>query len=220
MTTSGTISTLYNVRDLVTDALSEISVVPAGQEPTAEDMALCIGRLDRLLKHMQADGCPVWREQEVTITLPAATREVTLSPRVIDVQEARLVQSSTFERPLQRWEHGQYVGIPNKDAPGYPTAYSVKKSVSDVKFRVWPVPAAEMTVKATVARVIEDVTDASETLDLPQEWGHTVMICLAENLLSAFSVPANDVVRITRKAAEAYSLMRDMGRPASITFGR
>lgn len=219
MPTSGTIGGLLTARDIVSTSLQIIGICPAGDEPNADDAALAMLQMNFMFKTMQADGCNLWRRTEAMVTIPIGTKTVTLDPRCIDVMEARLQLAATFERSLGRWEWGEYVTMPNKLASGDPTIFVLDKQRTEVTMTVWPVPYVARDVNYTYARVIDDVTDLDQDIDLPQEWTEAVYYCLADRLLDAFSVSTSQPALAQRVAARAsmlYGKMLDLDRPASV----
>lgn len=219
MTTSGTITYLSTARDLIKGALELIGV--ADNHEDADSYATALRQMNWMLKTMQADGCNLWREDEKSITWTAGNQVQTLTPNIMDILDARVVISSTFERTLGRFERGDYVVLPNKAASGAPTLYSFQKRTGNAKMNVWPVPTTDTTINLTVARVIEDVTDLNQTLDLPQEWQETIVYQLADRLCEPFSVALSQpmvAAEVKKRASELYTMLRDYDRPTSIFF--
>lgn len=222
MTTSGAITSQMIASEVVQAAMQELGVLAAGETPTGEELTDGLRVLNWMLKSWQARGTNLWRETEGSIDYPADTATVTLDPYCLDVTEARFVQSSTFERPLQRWENGQYQQLPNKAQPGFPTAFYLKKNVGAVTMTLWPVPYADSTIRYTYARVFDDVTDGAQTLDVPQEWMETVYLALAARLVQTFGVNRTDPATaqiIAQRAGALEQTMLDMDRPASVFMG-
>lgn len=219
MATSGSIGQLSTVRDLIAGALRVIGVADNHQDAASYDDAM--QHLQWMLKSMQSDGINMWRIDEESVLWLAGNQVQTLTPNIINIQDARVVISSTFERTMGRFEYGDYVVLPNKDAIGAPTIYTFQKRTGDAQMYVWPVPSVDTTLHLTVARVIEDVTDINQTVDLPQEWEETVVYNLADRLLDVFSVSEsqpNVAARVTRRAAALYQKLMDMDRPGSVYF--
>lgn len=219
MAVSGTINSSLNVRDACYRALRIITAYGANDTPSAEDAQEAMEQLNWMLKSWQADGCNLWREEEATITFPATVREVTLDPRVLDVQEARVQISEDYQRPLARWERGEYITLPNKDTAGSPTIFYFRKLRDEVKMFVWPVPTVDTDVFCTTARVTDDVTDLNQTIDIPQEWNETVYYNLASRLLDIFGIPETRPAlaqRITARAEQLYEKLLMFDRPSSV----
>lgn len=217
MTTSGTIDSSDTVRNIVKDALVELQVIASTQEPSASDMALGVRRLNWMLKEWQNDGVNLWRQSGVTINWPAATAEGDLTSDEVgigveDILDLRLV--GTTERRLERWELADYDGIPSKATTGSPSIYAMTRELSGVRLRLWPVSATAITLKATIARTIEDVSDANETLDVPQRYTRTVIMNLAANMASAFAKQVEGQM-IAAEATRLYRILRANDRPAS-----
>lgn len=221
MATSGTITFNQNAREVITQALRVISVLPAGQAANADDAELARIHLNLMLKTWQADGCNLWREHEDTAVFATNTATVTLDPRVIDVMEARLVLDNNYERALQRYGTGEYQALPIKTASGDPVIFNLVKNRASTQMRVWMVPTQSRTVKYTAARVVEDVADLGDDIDVPQEWLECVIYGLASRLLEPFEVSVNNPALATRVQARAdslYAVMRNADRPASVFF--
>jgi hypothetical protein len=223
MTTSGTIDGTMIASEIVTAAMREIGAIASGEAPTADELNDGLRSLSWMLKSWASGrGINLWREAEGSIVFPANTASVTLAPQPLDVLEARYVQSSTFERPLQRWENGQYRQIPNKATPGYPTAYLITKTVDGVTMTLWPVPQADSTILYTFSRTPEDVTDGAQTIDIPQAWMETVWIALAARLAGIFGatrINPTTAAAVAQRAASLEQLMFDQDRPASVFLG-
>ena len=219
MPTSNSINETFTARDVVTQALTLITVLGGGETPSADDAAQGLTQLQWMLKSWQSDGCNLWREEEETIVFPAATETVTLDPRVLDVQEARVEIDPTFQRILARWERGEYITLPNKTAPGSPTIFYFRRKRDTVTMTLWPVPPVETNIFCTTARVIEDVTDLDQNIDVPQEWCETVTYNLAARLLDTCGITETRPVvasKIVAMARELYDKLSGFDRPSSV----
>lgn len=219
MAVSGIIGGSYTVAQMVQKAMREIGVLAAGETPEAADLEDGMDTLNWMLKSMAADGANLFRIVEGSLAFPINTATVALSPYCSDVLEARLVQSSTFERPLQRWEVGQYASLPNKAQPGWPTAFYLSRTIDTLSMTLWPVPSEAMVVNFTYARIPDDVTDGAETIDLPQQWVECAYFNLASRLANTFGATRTDpnsVARVDAMAQRLYAKMLDSDRPASL----
>lgn len=215
MATSGIISGLMTARMMAEDALELLGVKAAGDSINAEDGAICVRRLNWMLKSMQGDGVNMWREDEVSLVALAGVQATLITPRVIDIQSARIVTG--YERTLQRWERGEYDQIPNKTSPGIPSCYFLDQQRDQTFIRLWPVQSVDTTILYTSARVIEDVTDLDQDLDIPQMWTECVVYNLAVKLYPSFGGERIDAIR--SEAERLYDMMRNHDRPASVFMG-
>lgn len=219
MTTSGTITASMTARDVITRAYKILGVYDNNQD--ADTFADGLTALNWMLKSMALDGANLWREALETLTIPANTASITLTPNIIDVMSARVLISSTYERDMGRWEREEYDILPNKTATGTPVVYHFRKQTGNAQFFVWQVPNVDTTIKATVQRIIEDVTNLNQTLDIPQEYTETVCYCLADRMIDDFGVALMDRTtadRVQLRAGQLYQRMLDADRPTSYTF--
>lgn len=217
MATSGQITGLATVQDIILDALIELQVYSANQQLKPSDGALGIRRLNWMLKESDDDGAALWRwRYNGTVVVPGGTDEVVIGDRVVDVMEARVQVSAGNERTLDRREWMEFASYPNKATPGQPSIFVPKPGLDSYAVQFWPVPTVNTTILYTGARVSEDVTALTETLDVPQQYTHTVMMGLAVELAPAFGRASDPNTALTIKKAQAlYQRMRAADRPAS-----
>lgn len=218
MALSGDISGTMVARDIARMAMLMIGGPLENGEVTAEDGLTITTVLNYMLKSWQADGCNLWRLSDEEVTFPADTRTVTLDPRVLDVMEARYVGGQTYQRSLARYEWGDYRSLPNKDASGTPTSYTLNKQRTYIDLTIWPVPTVETVIVYSGARVIQDVNDLNDEVDVPQEWIETVITVLAERMIPYFNIDSLSppvAARVTARAKFLYDKLLDFDRPAS-----
>lgn len=224
MSVSTSISFNLTARDIVEKALRKINILGRGETVSAEDGEDARMSLNLMLKTWEADGCNIWRQEPDSLVFTAGTKTQTLDPRVVDVIEARRVYTdSDNELPLGRWERGQYIAYPNKDQLGTPGAYYFQKNRDAVTMTLWPVPMVDTTINFTTARVMWDVTDLSQNVDVPQEWLECVVYNLADRLATEWGsliIEAAVAQKVSKRAGELYSLLRDFDRPGSVIMGR
>lgn len=216
MTTSGVTAWSMTARDVITAALQENTILPAGTEPAADEIADCIVRLNGMLKSWAARGVTMWREIEEEVTIPAATASIDLPAGVSEVSGARLVYTSTFERPMARYDRADYMALPNKAQAGDPIAFYASAGVEPTLY-VWPVPTTEKTIKLEVSRITETVTDATETLDIPEMWQETVYANLAMRVAGLFGAELTD--ELVARARMLEQQLFDYDRPGSYFMG-
>jgi hypothetical protein len=222
MPTSGTISSTMTAAEVITAALQELGVLSAGENPTGEETILGLRSLNWMLKTWSAKGANLWRQDAMTITVPAASATIALDPEVFDIASLRVFTAPNQERWMLRYERAEYMLLPNKATPGNPTIFYLEKQRDGMALFVWPVPRAATTLKADIVRRIEDVTDASQTLDVPQEWLETVYVCLAARLCQSFGATRTDPTTaqvINARAAELEGILLDNDRPSSVFMG-
>lgn len=207
-------------RDIVTLALEENAIIAAGEDPTADEMARCLVRLNAVLKSWQAKGLNSWREATGTLTIPADTASIAVAaevPGVRDILSVRVVHSATYERPLAMWERDDYLILPNKVSRGQPTAFYVSKGVSGSTLYVWPVPSTETELAIDYVRTVETITDPSQRVDFPEEYQEALYAALAVRCAGLFGQQPS--AELYARAAELERIMLDADRPESYFMG-
>jgi hypothetical protein len=209
-------------RDAVAGAMKELGVIAAGADPSASELTDGLDCLNQMLKSWGAMGVTPWRNTDGTASITGGVASVALSPRPIDVLEVRAVISSA-DVPLRRWGHGEYNMIRSKATAGDPTLYALMETPSTVTLYVYPVPASTTSIKYSYARIINDVDDPSDVVDVPQQWYETVKICLAARLPTMFGTTRVDpaaVEHIQKRAEQLQANMLEHDRPASYKVGQ
>ena len=193
MTTSGITAWSMTATDLITEALVENAIISPGKIPRANELSVCMVRLNGLLKSLSG----LWLEDDTTATVLANNASVVLDDGIADVVGARVVVSATNEQPLALWERDDYFGLPNKasTSTGGPTACYPAKQRDAITLYVWPIPTANTTLSLDVMRTPETVTAGDQTLDLPQEYQQQIYTILARRCARLFGIsPTPDLI--------------------------
>ena len=225
MATSGLTDGSMTALEIVTAAMEELGVLSSGGIPTAEEGETGKRRLNWMLKSWQGRGTNLFRETTDSVEIPALAPYGKLSPGVQDIGDVRVVSGASnvaFERQLQRFDRADFMSLPNKDARGLPTVFYAEKRIDGINLHLWPVSTTPIVLRVDYTRVAEDITDLTQTVDVPQEWTETVYMNLAARLANTFGATRVDpgaVQRVTQYAAVLERQMLDADRPSSIFMG-
>jgi hypothetical protein len=225
MATSGSTDFSLDGTGICTAALELLGVVPIGDTPSAEDAARAQQHLNFMLKTWGADPDPkLWLITEGTQALSAATANYALSGarKILSVRR----HTSGIDTPLMEWSRQTYYDQPNKASTGYPTSYYFDPQRAAKTLYVWPVPdstiAGSTTLQYTYLRVIEDVDDLSNDLDVPQEWLEVIQYSLAARLSIPYKLHLTDpngAALIQQRAEALYGQLSSYDEePASAFF--
>lgn len=217
MTTSGVTTLELTARDFAYKAMRDGQILPSGDDPTADELADVILELNLMLKEWETKGYTLWRQETASVAITGATNPTTLDDDVYDVAAARFETSATNERPLTLFDRDQYKILPNKAQAGNPSIYYVDRQRDQVDLYVWPVPASNSTVNIDYLRKIEVVTNATETLDIPQDWQGGVLAILTKRVCTMFGYPVPDEIAL--RAVELEAEIQAQDRPPSYFMG-
>lgn len=192
------------VREIVTDALLSIGAGTLGQSPAAEEMAVGIRYLNRLMKKWQGQGHlrGLVASQSLTLTTAAS---YTLNP----IRPARIMncryKANNIELPMIELSRQEYDELPTKDTTGVPTQFYYDKQNEAALFYVWPLMAAvtTQTIEITYEREFEDIASANATIDIAYEWYDAVVLNLGASLLNVFPSPTR-TEKVMFDAKEAF----------------
>lgn len=220
MAVSGVTAFSMTARDMVKQAMVELGALNSGEDPTADELTDALVRLNSMLKSWQTQGVNLWREDEQTVTITAATASVTLAAGIRQVFSARHIDD--YERLLGQWERGDYLSLPNKDTEGNPTIFYVSRQRDALVMYFWPVPTTNQTVKIDCERIVNTVVDAAETVDVPVHANEAVWVNLAVRLIPMLGTAKLDPARVQMvqgRAQELYAMLLDDDRPQSVFIG-
>ncbi len=181
MATSGVTTGEMTAGEVVREAYELRGAVSLEADISGSQMTSGLRRLNWMLKGWQSKGFDLWRLTDEVITWPADTATAELDGNWLDALDVRYVGES-YERTLTRLERTDGNELPNKTTTGFPSAYVAWRQRDKLWMRVWPVPDEEVEFRADLVRIVEDVTDPAQTLDIQQEWTEAVFYNLATRL--------------------------------------
>lgn len=216
MTTSGVTAWSLTAADIVKAAMGEIATIDPGSDPTSDELASCLLRLNGMLKSWSLKGVSLYRETSATITTTAAVASVTLNAGIRAISSARLVVTATNERPLWPWTRSEYLSLPNKAAVGQPTIYYLDRQRDAAVIYFWPVSATVASIKLDYDRIPETVVASDETLDIREELQETVYANLAVRIAGIFGQTPGP--ELASRAQMLEMQMFDAERPDAYRF--
>lgn len=80
MATSGSVDYSVNRNEIITEALELLNVLAAGDTADANDVTSCARTLNMMVKHWQALGVTLWKNQEVYVFLADAAQYYDIGP--------------------------------------------------------------------------------------------------------------------------------------------
>lgn len=210
MPTSGVTTWSLTARDICTAALQENGILALGREMRSAELAACLVRLNAMLKAMLPNG---YLEATATVTVPADDPSGTLDADVAEVLSVRRILTDATHRPLFRMERDRYFELPNMAQSGDPLGYYASEQVAGLTLYVWPVPTADTDLHVDYVRAVETVTDAGQTVDIPQKYQEAIYSNLAVRCAGIFGVQSPP--ELVDRARRLELMMFDAERPRS-----
>lgn len=225
-TTPTTATYSLNAGQMITQAYRKLGILPSGGAPTADQMNQGIITLNLMLKSWQSDGINLWRQVQISVAVGVGQGKpgnpIVVTPPLMGFEEARLVVSpepNLYERTLGNLTYLDYMRYPNKGEMSQPSSICYDKQENQTNFYIFPLSGTSCTINMTVGRPVLDITQASDTVDVPIEWQQTVVYNIAERLMDNEGIAAADPAtaqRIMEHAAGTYQKLLDWDRPTSL----
>lgn len=182
-----TVTSTETVGDLVTDALLYVEAGTLGISPSADEMALGIRTLNRMMKAWQMKGYSRFFNTSASVTLTTAASYIMSPVRPVNIRSARLTISG-IETPMFEMTQNEYDELPDKASTGLPTQFLYDRQREAALLYVWPLlaTASGETIEMTIEREYADVTASTETIDIPAEGYEAIVFNLAARLSHVF----------------------------------
>tara|TARA_R100000742_G_C4253092_1_gene71224 strand:+ start:226 stop:906 length:681 start_codon:yes stop_codon:yes gene_type:complete len=169
MATSGTRTFTLYVNEVIEEAYSRIG----GETITGKESSSGRRSLNLLFKEWSNRSIQLWSVSESTQTLTSGTANYTLNSYTIDVEDAVIsVTNSDNTRTdyeIERISRDDYLKIPNKADTGRPSQYFLDKQLTPVVY-LYPTPDSADSFRYKERKALEDITAATETIDIPNRF--------------------------------------------------
>ena len=236
--TYGVNSRVVTVEQVVKAAMQDIRVLPAGKNPSTNDMTDCAFRLQNICTEWATLGLLLWLYDLVAVPLTQGKYRYTIGKnadvdpgyRPLRAMEGSYIRYACQPNPIDIsvsiLSRVEYLQIANKTQQGVPVSiyYDVQiaPGPNPVSFEpydqgwsvlyVWPAPSDDTrTIYLNVERSVQDQTAAGQSFDCPREWYDTLVTCLAARIADMYEVPEPRVARKQQEAAEKLRKLADWG---------
>jgi hypothetical protein len=175
-------------------AMQDATLLQQGDDPTGEDYAEYMGRLNDMVNLWQTDGLRLWLNQDVAVPLVAGTALYffgTAGLKPTRVIQAYYEDQNGVRRPLDPMSRDDYVRLSQVSQQGQLNSYFVDKQQSTLNVYFWLTPDA--TAALGTAHLIrqEQVTQSvslTDTMNFPVEWFLALRWGLADELSTGMSL--------------------------------
>ena len=180
MAVSGSYDFTLDRDGLIKKAYTMVGAVAIGEDPTADELTEGGITLNLMLKGWQTEGIALWLNQEATVALTIGTQSYTVTPRPLQVIDARRVNPDGTNTPLLQIRRSEYISIADKTTSGTVTHFYYDPQLVNGVFYVWP-PSDNIqdSLKLTIKKPIDDFDESANTGAFPAEWLDAVVSNLA-----------------------------------------
>ena len=169
MATSGTRTFTLYVNEIIEEAYSRIG----GETITGKASSSARRSLNLLFKEWSNRSIQLWSVSESTQTLTSGTANYTLNSYTIDVEEAVIsvtnADDTRTDYEMERISRDDYLRIPDKSNSGRQRQYFVDKQLTPIIY-LYPTPDDADTFRYKERKALEDITAATESVDIPNRF--------------------------------------------------
>lgn len=185
MTAPATLNTPARVIRL---AMQDAGLLRKGDDPSSEDYAENLGRLNDMANVWQTQGLKLWLNEDITVPLVAGTALYTfgtLGTKPLRVIQGYYEDSNDVRRPLTVLSWDEYLRLSQLTQQGQINSYFVDKQEAALRVFFWLTPdtqAATGTVGLLQQVQCTQVTALTDTMNFPIEWFMALRWGLADEI--------------------------------------
>ncbi len=216
-----------SVRSIITDAMTEIGVLEAGESLSGEQGALGLLRTQNMIDSWAADRLTLSLQLRTTFTLLSGTSTVTLGPSGADVTMGRPVwinscnyiipgTSPAVESPIGIMDEDAYANISIKAlSSALPMQCFYQTNLTDAlgSLFFWPQVSQNVQIALYTPQAVSVPATLNTILIGPPGYQEAFMYQLAERLMTPMGVKAEDVPLLVGPDGHAARATRNMKRP-------
>jgi hypothetical protein len=180
----------YLVSDLIRQAYLLAQVWDPGEEQPGDEANLGLLTLNDLISEWAEQDTFIPAYNTLIITLTQGEYLNAVTPRIIDVLEANIVDSTNCKTILQEANLQEFNLFNFVDLEGKPSRFYVEQKFSDIQTtsNLYTYPAADTTYTATfyVKQVIEEFEYSEDLINLPKNYRKPLRYQLAKDLADIY----------------------------------
>jgi hypothetical protein len=224
MTTPTTFSAAERI---ITYAYRDAGIIGRTANPTSDQLADGLNRLNDLINLWQTQGIKLWLLADTSVTLVVGQKKYALAPsgdvvmtKPLKVIQAYYLSAELVRRPLSVLAWEEWLRLSQTSTQGAVNSYFVDKQATHLDVSLWPTPdsqAATGTVQLLLQHQVQNFVGLRADMNFPMEWAIALRWGLADDL--ATGQPQEIVERCERRATAFRQALDDWDvEDASVKF--
>lgn len=242
MTTSGTYSWTSNRDFVITEAfrkigrLGDFETISGTSDPR---LTVGINALNPLVKALEADGMPLWKIVNETISMVkwvglAANQGVTIGPgqvipqldkplKIIQALRRDISVTPTVDVPMNIYTYEDYERLSYKNTQGAPIHIFYQPLRTTGTIYLWPLPDAQYwgvngQLFIRYHQPFQDFNNSTDEPDFPVEWHEAIIYLLAVRIAPTYGLPIQEREMLMKEAMAAKELALSFGTEEGSLF--
>ena len=211
--------------EIITAAFQELGIVVAGGSPSSDNLTWGLGKFNRLLKTLSADGLNLAYKTEESFTLTDGTASYTIGSGA-DFDTARpnvitdaFIRQDSSDYPIDVRPIGEYWQIIQKSATSLPTKLYYQTTYPNGTVYLWLAPGSAYTLHIVSEKPLTTYASASTSVSVPGEYEDFLILKLAAGFAPRFGKSLSPEFVLNLRTAEENVLARNLAgqmKPVSI----
>jgi hypothetical protein len=189
-----------------------------GDDPTPEQFAEHIQRLNDMIVMWQTQGLKLWLQTDLSVTLTAGVNSYAIGPggavnmtrpmRILD--NGYFLDTSNSRRPLLMMSRDEWMRLSQTTSPGAIASFFVDKQQLQMVVYVWLTPdatAATGTLHLLIQQQATFISSLTDQMNFPIEWLLAMQWGLADEICTG--QPAEIVQRCSAKSSTYRMILED-----------
>lgn len=203
-------------------AMQDAGKLRKGGDPSSDDYAEHMGRLNDMVNVWQTQGLKLWLNTDFSVTLISGTSQYNLG--AFGTKPTRVIQayyqdSNGVRWPLTVMSRDEYTRLSQLTQTGQLNSYFVDKQQNTLNVFFWLTPDAQAATGTAHLIRQEQVTQAvalNDSMNFPIEWFMALRWGLADEICTG--QPDAIVQRCANKAAMYFNILNDWDVEDAPTF--
>ena len=201
-------------------------IAAEGQEPSSEQLATGMNRLNALINLIQTQGLKLWTNTDLSVGLVAGQNLYTFGPsagismtRPLRAPMGYYLDSNGNRRPLDLISRQEWNTLSTVSQQGALVSYFVDKQQTSLNVYVWLTPdstAATGTLHLILQQQISNAVGMLDTINFPVEWTQYLWWALGDQL--SVGQPDSIVARCKGEAESARLMLEGWDVEDAQTF--
>lgn len=204
---------MMTAKEIIEASLTELGILVAGDSPGTADLAWCLGKLNRFLNTLSADGLNLHYRVEESFSLVAGTPDYTIGsgatwdtarPNVIE--RAFIRDSNNHDHPVEARPIFEYWLISEKTSQSRPKELFYAYAVPYGIIYLYYTPSSSESLYIVSQKLLTTYANANIEVVLPVEYEDTLVLNLAIRIAPRYGIATSRELNLAAK--EAYNNLK------------
>ena len=194
-------------KEIIEAALQDLGIIEAGSSPNFDDLAWCLGKFNRMLNSMSADGINLFYRVSESFAMTSGTASYTIgSSATFDTTRPNVIEQAFIRvdgydyivtpRPMD-----EYWGISDKTTQGRPYLLYYNTTYPNGTIYLYYVPDSSDDLYIVSQKPLTTYSDEDTSVSIPAEYEDTLITRLAMQIAPRYGISVSSELALNAKTA-------------------